>query len=304
MTAPLPAPLPPPLPFDEHDDHLTVEVLNGITLMSPRPALPHMLVQSQLSTLLMHRFGGKSGGPPDRPGGFILMFEPELRLGPDILVPDLAGWRRERMPEMPEGSTTDIIPDWICEILSPSNANDDTIVKMRLYHQAQVKHYWLLDPQNSVGQDFLRFFWNSFYVSVLTTLLAVAVAVPAADTPAQPSAGDSLTRSLTPIAAGDANWGRVVMAVGKTAEPVERDRLCLWFGDHQVAKDGARSPDYSEERATRTVSGQEVFIRVDVGVGRGKRKPRLDSPPERQATKAVATSSEEKRCPLARWKTR
>lgn len=74
----------------------------------------------------------------------------------------------------------------------------------------------------------------------------------------------------TAIAAGDANWGRVVMAVGKTAEPVERDRVSLWFGDHLVAKDGARSPDYSEEKATRTVSGQEVFIRVDVGVGRGK----------------------------------
>ena len=74
----------------------------------------------------------------------------------------------------------------------------------------------------------------------------------------------------TAIAAGDANWGRVVMAVGKTAEPVERDRISLWFGDHQVAKDGARSPDYSEEKATRAVSGQEVFIRVDVGVGRGQ----------------------------------
>ncbi len=74
----------------------------------------------------------------------------------------------------------------------------------------------------------------------------------------------------TAIAAGDANWGRVIMAVGKTAEPVERDRISLWFGDHQVAKDGSRSPGYSEEKATRTVSGQEVFIRVNVGVGTGK----------------------------------
>lgn len=74
----------------------------------------------------------------------------------------------------------------------------------------------------------------------------------------------------TAIAASDANWGRVVMAVGKTVEPVERDRLTLWFGDHLVARDGARSLDYSEEKATRAVSGQEVFIRVDVGVGTGK----------------------------------
>ena len=74
----------------------------------------------------------------------------------------------------------------------------------------------------------------------------------------------------TAIAAGDANWGRVIMAVGKSGEPVERDRISLWFGDHQVAKDGSRSPDYSEEKATRTVAGQQVFIRVDVGVGTGK----------------------------------
>jgi glutamate N-acetyltransferase/amino-acid N-acetyltransferase len=74
----------------------------------------------------------------------------------------------------------------------------------------------------------------------------------------------------TAIAAGDANWGRVVMAVGKTAEPVERDRLSVWFGDHQVAREGARAADYSEAMATRAVSGDQVFIRVDVGVGRGQ----------------------------------
>jgi glutamate N-acetyltransferase/amino-acid N-acetyltransferase len=74
----------------------------------------------------------------------------------------------------------------------------------------------------------------------------------------------------TAIAAGDANWGRVVMAVGKTAEPVERDRLSLWFGEHQVAREGQRAADYSEAAATRAVAGDEVFIRVDVGVGSGR----------------------------------
>ena len=74
----------------------------------------------------------------------------------------------------------------------------------------------------------------------------------------------------TAIAAGDANWGRVVMAIGKTAEPVERDRLTLWFGDHLVAQDGARAATYSEAAATRAVSGQEVFIRANLGIGRGK----------------------------------
>lgn len=74
----------------------------------------------------------------------------------------------------------------------------------------------------------------------------------------------------TAIAAGDANWGRIAMAVGKAGEPMERDRTSIWFGDHQVARDGARDPGYSEGKATRAVSGQQVSIKVDVGVGRGK----------------------------------
>ncbi|MEZ6030106.1 MAG: bifunctional glutamate N-acetyltransferase/amino-acid acetyltransferase ArgJ [Hyphomonadaceae bacterium] len=74
----------------------------------------------------------------------------------------------------------------------------------------------------------------------------------------------------TAIAAGDANWGRVIMAIGKTSEPVERDRLVLWFGDHLVAQDGARAATYSEETATRAVSGQEVSIRVNLGLGQGR----------------------------------
>jgi glutamate N-acetyltransferase/amino-acid N-acetyltransferase len=74
----------------------------------------------------------------------------------------------------------------------------------------------------------------------------------------------------TAIAAGDANWGRVVMAIGKTAEPVERDRLTLWFGDHLVAQDGARASTYSEAAATKAVSGEQVFIRANLGIGQGR----------------------------------
>lgn len=74
----------------------------------------------------------------------------------------------------------------------------------------------------------------------------------------------------TAIAAGDANWGRVIMAVGKTAESVDRDRLSLWFGDHLIARDGARAPSYSEAEATRAVAGREVFIRVALGLGEGR----------------------------------
>jgi glutamate N-acetyltransferase/amino-acid N-acetyltransferase len=105
-----------------------------------------------------------------------------------------------------------------------------------------------------------------------TKIIEIAVEGAASDASAKIIACSIANSPLvkTAIAAGDANWGRVIMAVGKTTEPVERDRIALWFADHLVAKDGARSADYSEEKATRAVSGQEVFIRVDVGVGRGK----------------------------------
>ena len=73
----------------------------------------------------------------------------------------------------------------------------------------------------------------------------------------------------TAIAAGDANWGRIVMAVGKAGEPIDRDRLSIWFGDHRVAREGARDPDYVEALATAGVAGPEVLIRVDAGIGKG-----------------------------------
>jgi glutamate N-acetyltransferase/amino-acid N-acetyltransferase len=105
-----------------------------------------------------------------------------------------------------------------------------------------------------------------------TKIIEIAVEGAASDASAKTIACSIANSPLvkTALAAGDANWGRVVMAVGKTAEPVERDRLSIWFGEHQVAHEGARSPGYSEASATKAVLGPEVFIRVDVGVGRGK----------------------------------
>jgi glutamate N-acetyltransferase/amino-acid N-acetyltransferase len=71
----------------------------------------------------------------------------------------------------------------------------------------------------------------------------------------------------TAVAGEDANWGRVVMAVGKAGEAADRDRLAIWFGDIQVAKDGECAPDYSEEAATAYMRGAEIVIRTDVGTG-------------------------------------
>lgn len=96
--------------------------------------------------------GDLLGGPFDRgingPGGWILLDEPELHLGddPDILVPDLAGWRRETLPELPEQAFIDVGPDWVCEILSPSTEQFDRADKLPVYQREGVAHVWLVDP--------------------------------------------------------------------------------------------------------------------------------------------------------------
>ena len=84
-----------------------------------------------------------SGGP----GGWRLMIEPELHLGADVLVPDLAGWRRERLPVVPDTAAIDLAPDWVCEILSPGTRRFDLTEKRDLYGANAVAHLWLVDPE-------------------------------------------------------------------------------------------------------------------------------------------------------------
>lgn len=95
-----------------------------------------------LTDELVGPFARGKGGP----GGWVLLFEPELHLGRDVLVPDLAGWRRERMPEMPDTVGFTLAPDWVCEMLSPSTVVLDRGRKMRIYARRGVKHLWLVDP--------------------------------------------------------------------------------------------------------------------------------------------------------------
>jgi len=118
------------------------ELVGGVLYASPRPALRH----SRAITVLT----GSLEGPFDRgqagPGGWLLLVEPELHLNQDVLVPDLAGWRRERVPEMPDTAAFTLAPDWVCEVLSPSTLRLDRAVKMGVYALAGVKHLWLVDP--------------------------------------------------------------------------------------------------------------------------------------------------------------
>jgi Uma2 family endonuclease len=123
-------------------DHLIAEILGGDLYASPRPALPHAHAASALAGDLHHPFGRGRGGP----GGWWILFEPELHLSWDVFVPDLAGWRRDRLPRLPDTAAMALAPDWVCEILSPSTARLDRAVKMPLYAREGVRHLWLIDP--------------------------------------------------------------------------------------------------------------------------------------------------------------
>jgi len=123
-------------------EHLVGEILVGQLHTHPRPAPKHARAYSVLGGSLGDSFDWGSNGP----GGWWIIDEPELHLGVDILVPDLAGWRRERMPELPDTAYFELAPDWICEILSPATARIDRVIKMPLYAREQVPHLWLVDP--------------------------------------------------------------------------------------------------------------------------------------------------------------
>jgi len=118
------------------------ELVDGELYVSPRPALRHSLAASVLTAELIGPFGRGKGGP----GGWVILAEPELHLGRDVLVPDVAGWRRERMPEVPDTVATPLAPDWVCEVLSPSTTVLDRGKKMGVYAAEGVKHLWLVDP--------------------------------------------------------------------------------------------------------------------------------------------------------------
>jgi Uma2 family endonuclease len=123
-------------------DHLVAEIVGGELHASPRPAPPHAVAYARTMGLLEPAFdSGRSG-----PGGWWILAEPELHLGADVLVPDLAGWRRTRMPRVPGTAYFPLAPDWLCEIISPSTARLDRAQKLAIYARERVSHAWLLDP--------------------------------------------------------------------------------------------------------------------------------------------------------------
>lgn len=120
---------------------MIAEIVNGVLETQSRPAARHALATSVLSSDL-GGFFRRGGGP----GGWVILYQPELHLGPHILVPDLAGWRRERMPEIPDVAAFELAPDWICEVMSPSTQARDRADKLPIHATHEVKHAWLVDP--------------------------------------------------------------------------------------------------------------------------------------------------------------
>jgi len=123
-------------------DHLVGEIVGGELFVSPRPAPRHAVTSSVLGGELGPPYHQGRGGP----GGWWILDEPELHVGDDIVVPDLAGWRRTRMPALPDTAWFALAPDWVCEVLSPGTARLDRHRKLGVYAREGVAHTWLIDP--------------------------------------------------------------------------------------------------------------------------------------------------------------
>jgi Uma2 family endonuclease len=124
-------------------EHVVAEIIGGELRLSPRPGGPHTLAASALGYELGPPFHNGKGGP----GGWIILDEPELHLGEEIVIPDLGGWRTERMPVVTQDAYFTLAPDWVCEVLSRSTSATDRIEKLPIYAAAGVQHAWLLDAQ-------------------------------------------------------------------------------------------------------------------------------------------------------------
>ncbi len=122
--------------------HQVGQILAGELVVQPRPSGRHASVTSTLGEELGPPFRRGRGGP----GGWIILDEPEVHLGDDVLVPDLAGWRRSRLPSIGDEAFFELAPDWACEVLSPSTVKHDRTTKLTIYAREGVGHVWLVDP--------------------------------------------------------------------------------------------------------------------------------------------------------------
>ena len=126
-------------------DNMIGEIINGELVVSPRPSPKHMRSISILEGEIIPPYDrGRGGGP----GGWVILSETEVRLGAHTIVPDIAGWRRERFPIHEDTNWISVAPDWVCEVISPSTALRDRTDKKAIYAEHRVGHLWLVDPVN------------------------------------------------------------------------------------------------------------------------------------------------------------
>jgi len=134
--------------------HVVGEILDGELVVSPRPRPRHARASSVIGMLIGPPYGLGRGGP----GGWQILDEPELSLGIDRrfdpVVPDLAGWRLETMPSLPTTAQFHVRPDWVCEVLSPTNARRDRMLKLPFYARAGIGYCWLVDPDQELVEVF------------------------------------------------------------------------------------------------------------------------------------------------------
>ena len=130
--------------------HMVAQIVDGRLYTFPRPAASHAAACSELFGTIQPPFHNGRGGP----GGWIILFEPELHLSETVLVPDIAGWRRGRMQVVPDVQFFVLAPDWICEVLSPSTRSLDIGRKREIYAQEGVSHLWLVDPDEQSLEAF------------------------------------------------------------------------------------------------------------------------------------------------------
>lgn len=121
--------------------NLVAEIIDGELITHPRPASRQAYAASVLGGFLNQRFQSGNGGP----GGWWIVDEPELHLADDVAVPDIGGWRRDRMPKYIDAAYFSLAPDWLCEFLSPSTAGFDRGQKASIYARHGVRHLWLVD---------------------------------------------------------------------------------------------------------------------------------------------------------------
>lgn len=157
-------------------DNLVAEIIAGRLETHPRPAPRHAVAHMALGGRLMPPFQFGDGGP----GGWLIVTEPEIHFGPadrrDIIVPDLAGWRRERLPKLPETAYFETAPDWACEVISPSTAHLDRGPKRDIYARDGVAHLWFVDPIHRLLEAFELREGRWVLLATLTNNADVAVA--------------------------------------------------------------------------------------------------------------------------------